>query len=186
MPAKLKLRLAVPDTDIKKYKNQIKQIMQEENKEAVIKWLKSVLKKTPTYTGTARGTYAPIGRVVGYAVRKGRVGGRTDPNKKKYFTYNGKRYRLGFAAGASYQEHKFQTRVYRDKITSLFVFDQKLPYVVWNEIYPAPRWMNLVRATPWHALKAGSISYQNHFRRHTYKRIGAVKLVIGQKVVKSA
>lgn len=186
MPAKLRIKLAVPDADMSKYRSQIKMIMEKENKNAVRKWLKSVLRKTPTYTGTARGTYAPIGRVVGYAVRRGQSTATSNPSKKKYFIYNGKKYKLGFGAGAQYQEHKFQTRAYKDKVTSLFVFDQKLPYVLWNEKYPAPVWMNLIRPTPWFALKAGRVSYENHFRRHVYKRLGAVKLVIGQKVVKSA
>jgi len=182
---KLKIKLAVPDIDMKKYHGQLKMIMKEENEKAVIKWLKSVLRKTPTYTGTARGTYKPIGKVVGYAVRRGRSTAKSNWRDKKYFVYNGKKYRLGFEQGQRYQDHKIRLKATRNKITTLFIFDQMLPYVLWNEKYPAPVWMNLIRSTPWHALKAGRKSYENHYRRHVYKRLHAVKLIIGQKVVKS-
>ena len=98
-------------------------VVVNENPQIYSSFSYSVLRKTPTYTGTARGTYKPIGRVVDYAVRRGKSSATTDYRKKKYFVYNGKKYRLGFGEGARYQEHKFQTRAYKDRVISLFVFE---------------------------------------------------------------
>lgn len=183
----LKVRLESPKADYKLYKSKIRQIMEDENNEAVKKWLKKVLSRTPTYTGTARGTYAPVGRLVGRAVRKGHIkGDATRAARKKFFVYKGRKYPLGFAAGAQYQDHEIKTIVRQHSITSIFRFDQFLLYVLWNEIQPGPSWFHFQTPPPWKALEKAAISYNNHFRRHTFKRLGATKLVIGNKVVKSA
>jgi hypothetical protein len=183
----LKVRLSSPDANLTAYKAKIRKIMEDENKEAIKKWLKTVLSRTPTYTGTARGTYAPVGRLVGRLVRKGRIKGNIERAKqKKYFVYKGKVYPLGFAAGANYQDHQIKLIVRSNTITTIFIFDQKLPYVLWNEIQPGPSWFNFQTPPPWKALEKGEISYDNHFRRVVFRKIGATKLIIGDRVVKSA
>jgi hypothetical protein len=192
----LKVRLESPKANLKAYKAKIKKIMKEENEEAVKKWLKKVLSLTPTYTGTARGTYAPVGKTVGRIVRKGKVKGNAERarRKKHFVTKSGRRYLLGFRAGARYQDHKIRNIVRTNSITAIFVFDQSLPYVLWNEVSPAgsnsddpiPATQVIPSVPPWKALEKAAISFNNHFRRVTFKRLGATKLVIGNKVVKSA
>jgi hypothetical protein len=182
----MKIRLAVPDINIEVYIDQIKKVVEEEHEIAIKKWLKAVLARTPTYTGTARGTYAPVGRVVGYAVRKGKIKGNAErARKKKYFVYNGKKYPLGFGAGAQYSEHVIRVRKYKAAIIATFKFDQNLPYVLWNEMQPGPPWFLFRTPPPWWAVKAGNTAYTNHHKKYTYKSIGAVKMFVGTKVVKS-
>lgn len=183
---KLRVTLAVPDATLEKYKKDITRIMVEENIEATRKWLKTVLRRTPTYTGTARGTYAPLGRVVRHNVRKGKIkGDASRAAKKKYFIYKGQTYPLGFKEGEQYQEHRLFKRISKNDIRAYFEFDQQLLYVLWNEEKPGPSWFIFRTPPPWLAMEKGEISYNNHFRRHTFKRLHAVKLVIGNKVVKS-
>lgn len=161
-----KARLTSPRFDSKKYVKEVRTYMKEQQILAIKRWLKTVLKHTPTYTGTARGTYAPIGRVVGHAVRKGLVrGDRKQAAKKKYFKYGGISYPLGFAAGSNYQEHKITSRFQGGALTFKFTFDQRLPYVLWNEATPGPSWFHFKTPPPWHALERGNKSYYRYLEK---------------------
>ena len=162
----LKTILESPELDSKKYRRRLQDYMDEQHKIAVKRWLINVLKHTPTYTGTARGTYAPVGRAIGRAVRKGVARGNlAGAAKKKHFKYQGRSWLLGFAAGANYSEHEIKSRKYRDKLHYRFRFDQRLPYVLWNEVLPAPAWMKLPSNPPWHALEHAANAYVRYSQR---------------------
>ena len=175
---KVKIKAQLPVINIKRYEKRIFDIMKEENINAIKKWLIAVLAKTPTYTGTARGTYAPIGRVVGRQVRRGVIAGsRAGARKKKNFRYKGTTLPLGFSQGANYQEHIIKTFKRGDKITSKFEFDQRLPYAVWNDIQVSPDWFLERRKTPWFSQQSGMTAYSNYVRRKWQKRLLAIPLI---------
>jgi hypothetical protein len=167
--------------DSGKYIKAIKIVMDEEFDIAVKKWLLAVLRHTPTYTGTARGTYAPLGRAVGHAVRKGTIKG--DPAKaakKKFFKYGGQSFPLGFAAGANYSDFKI-TKAKNIKVKSaryVFEFDQQLPYVLWNEILPGPDWFHFRTPPPWLAMQAGNTAFVNHMKKAIRLRFPKLNLFI--------
>jgi hypothetical protein len=144
-----------PTLDVVKYRNVIDQYMIQGQVEGVTKWLDAVLEHTPKYTGTAQGTYAPLGRVVNRAVFN-----HSNRTGKEYFVYKGRKYRLGFDAAAQYQHHVLKSQASASRLIYTFEFHPKLPYVLWNEVLKAPPWLNLAGPTPWNALKAGLSAYK--------------------------
>ena len=152
----------------KEYIKAVEEAVEKEFLIAIKKWLLAVLRRTPTYTGTARGTYAPVGRLVGHTVRKGTIkGNAANAAKKKHFTYGGESLPLGFSEGANYSEVSITKRKVGKRSVRIFSFDQFLPYVLWNEASPGPAWFPFKTAPPWLALKAG----QDAFTRHMTKNL---------------
>lgn len=182
----VRIRGQVPVVNFKQYLRKVQKAVQEEHTKATKAWLIAVLQKIPTYTGTARGTYAPLGRIVGHSVSVGLRRGKTDPNKKKYFIYpkGGRRWPLGFAAGANYSEEKITFRqqgldVYRAR----FEFDQMLPYVLWNEVRSPPSFMKLPSNPPWRAHEAGEKAFIRYVNRTMAPRIAKIDPITGTRTI---
>lgn len=155
--------------DVEKYKVQIDAYIVPEQKEAIRAWLKNVLARTPTYTGTARGTYVGVGRIVGRRVNN--LGPKGRGKSKKFFKFRGKKYPTGFSKGKNYSSEKIHTpRKSGNKRIYTFTFDQRLPYVLWNEISPAgsfagdpiPSSPGLPSNPPWGALKSALNAYSRY------------------------
>jgi hypothetical protein len=168
---------------MRSYKANLYKVAEEEHTEAVKAWLKKVLANTPTYTGTARGTYAPVGRTVGRTVRRGIVRGKTNPRRKKYFQYpkGGKKWPLGFSAGANYSDHEIKGRISGGTLKFTFMFDQQLPYVMWNEVYPAPAWMTLPSNPPWLALTKANKTFARRINNNFNKEVNKQGPIIARK-----
>lgn len=151
-------------------------VSEEEQKRAITAWVKAVASSIPVYTGTAIGTIAPVGRTVGYILAP--IGRNTT---KKYFYHNGKRYPLGFGVGESYQEHVLDTKMSGNIITSTFIFNENLPYVVWNSLYntPIPK-----SKTPWFALQKGVAAYVQYIRDNLPERLPKHSKFLRIKIVK--
>jgi hypothetical protein len=163
----LKVTVNLKGAKIKSEKliNDIKSYSEKQQLIAIKRWLINVLRHTPTYTGTARGTYAPIGRIVGHSVRMGQIRGNiASAKRKKYVKWGGVKYPTGFAAGANYSQHRISKRSTKDKLFFYFNFDQRLPYVLWNEMHPTPPGFTLPSNPPWWALKSGNNSYRRYAR----------------------
>jgi hypothetical protein len=155
---RIKTQFTYLDFDDKEFIKTVKDYMKEQHIEAIKRWVRNVAKKTPTYTGTARGTIAPVGRAVGVVIRKGLIRGNPKrARQKKYFKHGGRSWPLGFGAGANYQEHKIYGRRRKNKYTLVFMYHLKLPYAIWNNLYPSP--LPLKRETPWGAVDSGNTAY---------------------------
>ena len=129
-------------------------------RQAARAWLREVLLHVPEYTGTARGTFKPLGRAIGVAVPKGETY-YSDERSRRSKLKHGKRvggvhYTLG-PFGNSFAEYSFQygPREYK------FTFTQNLPWAFWNDIYPAPSWITLPSNPPWFAINAGNKAFHN-------------------------
>jgi hypothetical protein len=156
--------------------------MEELQIEAIKVWLKTALSKVPTYTGTARGTFKPVGRIVGKQIRRGQVRGRSDPRKKKSTTWGGITYSTtGPPAGEQYGDASISKRKYRDGITLAFSFSQSLPYALWNEATPGPPGFIYASPHPWHALSAAKEAYEKFLNKNLkapeYKKFRKVKII---------
>lgn len=147
--------------NFEKYKQSIDNYVSDKQIQAIKEWVKGAVSETPTYTGTARGTYVPLGRIVRATVRKGIIkGNAARASRKKEFRYKGKTWPLGFEQGADYAEHKIYKRRVKQNIFFYFTFDHKLPYVIWNNTRKAPGWLHLIDPTPWKALMVAEAAYK--------------------------
>ncbi len=162
MPIKFKFLITIPKLDTKKYIKAIDKYVEAQQLIAIKRWLLSVLKNTPTYTGTARGTYAPIGRVVKHTVRRGRKGGSSDHRTKKKFTYKGKAWPTGLKAGENYSEFFITKKITNTSTRHRFEFHQNLPYAVWNQMMTGPAWFKFDRDPPWNAHKSGETAFRRY------------------------
>lgn len=163
----------------KRYNAAVLKQLSIEQKRAVTAWVKAVAHSIPVYTGTALGTIAPVGKTVGYILVP--LGRNTT---KKFFYYKGKKYPLGFGMGKTYQEHSLDMELVGNKATYIFRFSEKLPYVVWNTMYPAPVSINLTHSTPWHALQKGIAAYVQYAKTEIPKNLPKHFKFLHVKVVK--
>lgn len=167
----LRVSLELPDVIFKRYKREIELLIEKEQIEAIKKWLKSVLSRTPTYTGTARGTYVGVGRIVGKSVRRGKVKGRTDPKKKKFFVYRNRKFPLGFKEGDQYSDEDISKKISKNQMLFRFEFHQSLIYVLWNEISPGPVWFPFKTPPPWFARELARKSFRNYVNKNIRKKL---------------
>jgi hypothetical protein len=144
-------KISLPILDSVKFIKAVIKKLEIEHRQAVRVWLRKVLENTPTYTGTARGTYKPLGRILNVAVRPGSIKQRA--KQKLFITYRDKKFRTGFAEGANYSEYSMSIAGSDKKITYTFTFTHKLPYILWNEMFSAPPGFTLPSNPPWFALK---------------------------------
>lgn len=154
--------------DTKKITKTLREQIEIQSRQAARAWLRAVIARIPTYTGTARGTFKPLGRVLRVAVNKGFISEAA--SKKKVFRYKGRSYPLGFEAGANYSKFDFILEDSRDTLSVVFKYELTLPYLLWNDIYPAPAWITLPSNPPWAALQAGDDAWQNYIENELPKR----------------
>lgn len=162
---RLAIRTQCPKTELEKYIKAVNAYMEQQQLEAVKRWVKAVVRKTPTYTGTSRGTLWRLGNRVAYNVTKGAIlGNAQNAKNKKYFTYQGNKVRLGFREGA--QHSNFEIKRTRSGSNFFYHFsfeiDDQLLYPDWNDERAAPKWLNLKTKTPWEAYAAGEKAYDNY------------------------
>lgn len=136
----------------------VDEFFQRQLRNAARAWLRAVILKIPRYTGTARGTFRPLGRYLKVAVGPGIKYGYTTPNRTSK-RIQGKVYQLGPVAGEQYSSFSFSRDANGEYV---FTFDQNLPYVIWNDIYPAPAWITLPSNPPWFALEAGREAFNKY------------------------
>jgi hypothetical protein len=141
------------------------QFFQRQLRQATRAWLRAVIERIPRYTGTARASFKPLGRVLRVHIPKGIKLGKTDPKRKlpRGRNIQGKIYPSSFPSiGQAFATFRF----YRDpnSLEYVFEFDEYLPYVIWNDIYPAPAWIELPSNPPWHAFEAGANAFNKYIR----------------------
>ena len=127
--------------DIVGYKKKLDEVLQREMRNAAREWLRAVYPLVPVWTGTARGTLQPLGRLLRVkvpvspeVVRPGR----------------------GPAVGAAQSAFEF---IAEDGIYQ-FVFDTFVRHYIANEYTESS--FNLRNPTPWHSLTAGENAFNDY------------------------
>jgi len=169
---KLKSTVQLMKVDGLKGHNELDKFFQRQLRNATREWLKAVLLKVPEYTGTARGTFKPLGRELKVAVGKGVSyydskfeRQRQAKLKKGYIIIQGERFSVGSGSN-NYAEYELR---YNYPMYT-FIFDEKLPYVLWNDISPAPKWITLPSNPPWAAFDAGKRAFKTYLKFDMPKR----------------
>lgn len=157
-------RARLPKFFLKSFKTQLGQLSEREVKQAAREWLRAVIKEIPTFTGTARGTFKPLGQFLRVAIPQ-----HTPKSDRKSKRINGRVYQLGFAAGAQYGED-FEFK--QDGLRYEFNYTVELPYIWWNSFGPGPA--NLTKPTPWFAIQKGTTAFGNHIREEIPGKISAI------------
>ncbi len=152
------------------FKKELKNKLKVLHKQAIEAWLRTVLKETPVYTGTVRGTFKPVGRIIGKAISSiGPVNKRAASKTHFIYPKGGKKVPLGFSKGESYADAERLEKDLGNSLEYTFIFARDLLYAAWNEIQPAPSWLRLVRPTPWHALDKAATSWDIFVRNDIFK-----------------
>jgi len=149
----------------------LKKRLGEAHRQAVRVWLKTILENIPTYTGTARGTFRPLGRVLNIAVQKTKVLGKTDPSKKKWIYVKGRKWRAGIDYGESYGGYSLWWQQEATRIIYGFSFTSDLPYLLWNEVYPAPVNFVLPSNPPWRAFRKAALAFLKYVKIEVPKQL---------------
>jgi len=147
--------------------------LEAKQREAIRAWIRAVIAKTPSYTGTARGTFKPLARVLGkVSVQPGGLSSRAKAKIARGTDIDGQHYQLGFGAGGQYSDFSIEQEISTFRMSFVFIFDSSLPYALWNNIQPAPSWMHLRQPTPWGALRAGAVAFEQYVMREVPKVMG--------------
>lgn len=167
--------------DSKKLQKEAINFLEVQMRQATRAWLRAVIKKIPRYTGTARGTFKPLGRVLRVAIKAAGApthGSAEGAKRKKFIKIGGRLLPTGPSAGELYSDFKFS----KTKNTVSFEFDQNLPYVIWNSIYPAPVNFILPSNPPWFAFAAGEAAFKNYVKVELPKKAKFKKFVRRVKI----
>lgn len=172
---KLRGKQAIVRIDTNKFKAQLIDKCDEQNKLAVRAWLKARLDRIPTYTGTARGTFAPLGRTVRCAVplvgRAGRPGKTSKNPRKSHITYGKRKFAMGFSAGGQYASYKLKVNYSKTAILCSFEFSSNLPYVAYNDVNSAPKNFRLPSNPPWHSSARGKKAWEKYVVNKAAKQL---------------
>jgi hypothetical protein len=172
---KVKGTMALVTIDMNKFSKGLVDKCVLQNKQATRVWLKEALLHIPGYTGTARGTFIPVGRLVGRIVKKFRAGdplGNADrAKKKKFIHYKGSVYYAGFRSGASYAQASLTTGRTGAKIINTFKFTNNLPYVARNEASGPPPGFVMPSQPPWKALDKAAKAWRKYILTKVHKRL---------------
>lgn len=152
MAGRFTVKAKAPKFNINGFRVDLNKLGKEEVKEAAREWLRAVLKEIPTFTGTARGTFKPLGSFLKVAIPKSApVSSRT--SKK----IQGTSFQLGFGAGAQYgQDFEFVQKGLRFE----FNYTVNLPYIWWNSL--GPGLPSLRKPAPWMAIQNGTKAFGRH------------------------
>ena len=144
----------MPTFGIKGFRADLTKLGEVEVRQAAREWLRAVIKEIPTYTGTARGTFKPLGQFLKVAIPKS-----TPVSNRKSKRIQGRTYKLGPAAGAQYgTDFDFTQNAFKFG----FNYTVELPYIWWNSFGPGPP--QLKKPTPWFAIQQGTTAFGNHLR----------------------
>jgi hypothetical protein len=166
MKVKGKMELMVLNLD--KFKTVIKKQAEVQNRQAIREWLKEAVKHIPTYTGTARGTLIPVGKIVGRAVKK--IGPLGTPAKyperaakKKYITGSIGTFAAGFKEGGSYSQVTAGVELKgMVELVCSFHFTNDLPYVAINDASGGPPDFILPSNPPWHSHEKAAAAWTKY------------------------
>lgn len=173
---KVKGEFAIVGFDMRKFTNSLSKSVKVQNRQAVRAWLKAVLPEVPGYTQTARGTFAPVGRLVNRAVK--RIPTLGDPKrakKKKFAEYNSRKYRTGFTYGSIYANAKVISIVSRSGVRNIFVHTNNLPYVAWNDINNAPPGFKMPSNPPWRFKEKGRKAWEDYINTEAKRKLPKVR-----------
>ena len=177
---RLKGKLAIRKWSLKLLSRTLYTKLEVQHRQAVREWLRAVIAKVPVYTGTAKGTFKPLGRYLRVAVPVSPIN-----TSKKYFYYKGKKYRLGLTAAEEYLTFSFKSRRTPFTYSYNFDYDIKLPYLVWNDIQPGPSWFPFKTPPPYYATNAGEAAYNKYLSEIAPTRlpkIGTFSKVVKKRV----
>lgn len=182
---KVKGHMSMVTIDMNKFSKGLFDRCVVQNRQAVRDWLKTALLNIPGYTGTARGTFIPVGRLVGRSVKKFRAG---DPlgnperaKKKKFIRYGGQTYYAGFRSGAQYAQASLTTSRTGMKIINTFRFTNMLPYVARNEASGAPPGFIMPSNPPWKALDKAAKAWKKYILTKAHK---SLRYKVPQELIK--
>lgn len=163
---KVKGNMSIVHIDVERFKTSLLKKCEVQNRQALRVWLKTALLHIPGYTGTARGTFYPVGRLVRRTVTKFGPGGQSgNPDRakrKKLIYYKGRTYTAGFEAGRDYASATLRTDISGVKITNSFIFTNNLPYVARNEENPPPEGWVMPSNPPWRALEKAASAWKKY------------------------
>ena len=183
----IKGEISLPTINIVNFTKTLQARLEAKQRQAIRVWLRAVLKKTPTYTGTAYGTYAPLARVIGkVAIQPGTVSLAASEKIRRGTKIGGKTYKLGADTAGQYSTYEITHTYAKFKMSYVFEFENTLPYVLWNNVQPAPSWLHLKSKPPWKALEAGAIAFEKYTLTELPKVIGELGNIITIKKVKIA
>lgn len=189
MNLKVKGHISTITIDIGRFKTSLVKQCEVQNRQAVRAWLRETLKFIPTYTGTARGTFKPLGRTLRVAVPKigqaGFPGNKKRAAKKKTIWYGpGRTFTAGFEAGGQYAQYDLKVRQSGLKITCTFNFTNNLPYVAYNDINGAPPNFILPSNPPWQSHDAGAKAWKQYILTTVPERLKIPREAIKITVMK--
>lgn len=154
--------------NLDKFYTLLEKVCIEQNKEAVKEWLRKTLNNIPGYTGTARGTLVPVGRLTNTIISRFGPGGPSGNQKKakykKYIRYGGHIIRAGFHHGKNYASAAIGTKREGNKIINTFTFTNTLPYIARNDISGPPPNFIMPSNPPWYSHGKGAAAWQNYIR----------------------
>ena len=152
--------------------------------------LATVLKNVPIYTGAAKGTFEPLTRVLRrFDVSNPYTSPINARAKRKVETgtiIQGTKYDLGYYGAQKYGQTFFEipkSVILSSGITFTFAFSNDLPYMLWNDIYPAPVWMNMPSNPPWDYINKGIEAFKNYVDLELPKYIPGIEPYISVQVV---
>jgi hypothetical protein len=149
---------------LKGFKTELDKLGEVQIREAARAWLRAVIIEIPTYTGTARGTFKPLGSFLKVAIPKG-----TPVSNRKSKRIKGTTYQLGFGAGAQYgQDYEFNQTGLRFE----FNYTVNLPYIWWNSF--GPGLPELRKKAPWKAIQNGTDAFEGHLREKLPGRLSSL------------
>lgn len=138
--------------DEKAYKKSLKEALDTQLRQAARAWLRAVIPAVPVYTGTARGSLQPLGRLLKVAVP-------IDPETSR----SGK----GPGIGAAKSHFEFSSK------GGIYSFDWStdvLHYWI-NEYNDMSGILPLTHPTPWHSLEKGEAAFNAYLAENLAKRI---------------
>jgi len=162
----IKLSGTIPVIEVTSFPKKLERVLLREQKNAVRVWARTVAEMIPTYTGTARGTIAGISRTINNLgiTNSGGISARARMKIQRGTNIQGVHYKLGFQAGKSHSDSKLTHEISTDAQSYTFLFWENLPYVMWNEMSPAPVWITLPSTPPWKAITAGIVAFDNYVK----------------------
>jgi hypothetical protein len=140
------------DIHIDKFKKTLDQKLKTEIRNGAREWLRATYQRVPVYTGTARGTLVPVGKLLRVAVPISPIAKRKGKGPS-------------FGATQSAFDFTFTETTYS------FTFDQNLFYYKLNDLYPN----KIIKSAPWYSFDAGAQAFQRYYRQSIKNKLPQLK-----------
>lgn len=138
--------------DVAKFKKTLTEKMETQLRQAARAWLRAVIPAVPVFTGTARGTLQPLGRILRVAVPISPIA-----------TRKGK----GPSVGASASTFNFTSS---NNIYTFSWSNDVLHYYI-NEYNDMSGLIPLKNPTPWQSIEKGNAAFQLYFDTELQKQL---------------